>query len=56
MNIAKRLHRLEDFLPRARAIEELSDDELAEVITGIPGTNSDELTDDYLIKRSESQK
>lgn len=47
-NIKKRIEKLENRSPRQRTIEELSDDELAELVTGVPGTKSDDLTDEYL--------
>ncbi len=55
MSIEKRLHRLEDYCPKQRTVKDLSDDELAEVITGIPGTKREDLTDDDLKKTQESQ-
>ena len=49
MSLEKRVQKLEDRTPRRRRTNrEMTDDELAEIITGIPGTKSDDLTDDYL--------
>lgn len=48
MSLKRRLHKLENYFPKQRTVKDLSDDELAEVITGIPGTKSDDLTDEYL--------
>ena len=49
MSLEKRVQKLEDRAPRRRRTNrEMTDDELAEIITGIPGTKSDDLTDDYL--------
>ena len=48
MSIEKRIQKLENRSPRQRTIEEMTNDELAELITGIPGTKFDDLTDEYL--------
>ena len=48
MTIKKRLDRLEDYCPKQRTVEEMTSDELAELVTGIPGTKFDDLTDEYL--------
>ena len=48
MSLKKRLDRLEDYCPKQRTVKDLSDDELAEIITGIPGTKGDDLADEYL--------
>ena len=48
MSFEKRLHRLEDYCPKRRRIEEMTNDELVELVTGIPGTKFDDLTDEYL--------
>ena len=48
MSIEKRIQKLENRSPRQRTIEEMTNDELAELVTGIPGTKFDDLTDEYL--------
>ena len=48
MNIQSRLDKLENYCPKQRRIEDMTDNELAELVTGIPGTKSDDLTDEYL--------
>lgn len=48
MSLEKRLDRLEDYCPKQRTVEEMTNDELAELVTGIPGTKFDDLTDEYL--------
>ena len=48
MSLEKRLNRLEDYCPKNRRIEDMTNDELAELVTGIPGTKFDDLTDEYL--------
>ena len=48
MSLEKRLDRLEDYYPKQRTVEDLSNDELAELVTGIPGTKFDDLTVKYL--------
>jgi len=48
MSLEKRLDRLEDYCPKQRTVEEMTSDELAEMVTGIPGTKFDDLTDEYL--------
>ncbi|MFC1968852.1 hypothetical protein ACFLVX_05685 [Chloroflexota bacterium] len=47
-NIEKRLDRLEGYYPKQRTVEEMTSDELAELVTGIPGTKFDDLTVEYL--------
>ena len=48
MSLEKRLHRLEDHCPKQRTVKDMTDNELAELITGIPGTKSEDLTEEYL--------
>ena len=48
MSLEKRLHRLEDYCPKQRPIEEMTSDQLAELVTDILGTKFDDLTDEYL--------
>ena len=48
MSLEKRLDRLENYYPKQRTVEEMTSDELAELITGIPGTKFDDFTDEYL--------
>ena len=48
MSLEKRLDRLEGYCPKQRTVEEMASDELAELITGIPGTKFDDLTEEYL--------
>ena len=48
MKIKKRVDRLGGYCPKQRAVEDLSNDELAELVTGIPGPKFDDLTDEYL--------
>ena len=36
MSLEKRLDRLGDYCPKQRRIEDMTDDELAELVTGIP--------------------
>ena len=57
MSLEKRLHRLEDYCPKQKTVEDLTNDELAELVTGIPGTKFNDLTDEYLqaiVKRREA--
>jgi len=56
MSLKKRLHKLESYSPEQRRIEDLSDDELAEFITGTPGTKSDDITDGYLQAIAKGEK
>ena len=58
MSIEKRIQKLENRSPRQRTIEEMTNDELAELVTGIPGTKFDNLTDEYLqaVARGEQPK
>jgi len=55
MNLQKRIDRLESHHPRQRRIEDLSSNELAELVTGIEGVELDAVSDEYLeaIVRSE---
>lgn len=48
MSLEKRLKRLENRHPKQRTVEEMTDNELAELVTGIPGTKFDDLTNEYL--------
>ena len=48
MSLEKRIQKLENRHSRQRTIEEMTSDELAELVTGIPGTKFDDLTDEYL--------
>ena len=48
MSLEKRLDRLEGYCPKQRRIEDMTNDELAELVTGVPGTKFDDLTDEYL--------
>ena len=48
MSLEKRLDRLESYYPKQRTVEDLTNDELSELVTGIPGTKFDDLTDEYL--------
>lgn len=48
MSIEKRIERLENQHPRRRRIEELTSNELAELITGVKGTKADDLSIEYL--------
>jgi len=42
MSLEKRLGRLEGYCPKQRTVEDLSNDELTELVTGIPGTKFDD--------------
>lgn len=48
MNLEKRLGKLESYCPRRRRIEDLSDNELAELVTGIEGVELDAVSNEYL--------
>ncbi len=48
MSLEKRLYRLENRYPRQRTIKEMTNGELVELITGMLGIKTDELTDEYL--------
>ena len=48
MSLEKRLDRLEGYCPKQRTVEEMTSDELAELVTGIQGIKFDDLTDEYL--------
>ena len=48
MNIQSRLDKLENYCPKQRTVKDMTDNELAELITGIPGTKSEDLTEEYL--------
>lgn len=50
MSLEKRLDRLEDYCPKHRTIEDMTDDELAQLITGNPEAKASDLTDDILRK------
>ena len=50
MSLERRIQKLENRFPRRRRTNrEMTDDELAEIITGIPGTKADDLSDDFLL-------
>jgi len=48
MTIKKRLDRLEDYCPKQRTVKDMTDDELAQLITGNPDAKASDLTDEYL--------
>jgi hypothetical protein len=51
MNIEKRLHRIKESLNKGHAdLWDMTDDELAQVITGNPKTKASDLTAEYLEK------
>lgn len=45
MSLEKRLNRLEDYCPKQRQIEEMTSDELAQLITGNPDAKAADLSD-----------
>lgn len=45
MSLEKRIRELENWVPRRRATKDMTDDELAELITGKRDTEADDLTD-----------
>lgn len=48
MNLKNRLDKLERGYRKRWTVKNMTDDGLAELVTGIPGTKSDNLTDEYL--------
>ena len=48
MKLEKRIRELEGRYPKGRRPEDLTDDELAQVITGDPSAKSSDLTDEEL--------
>jgi len=49
MSLEKRIEKLENKTPRRqRTVEEMTDDELTELVTSIPGYKFEDLTDEYL--------
>ena len=56
MSLKKRLDRLEGYYPKQRTVEEMTSDELAEMVTGIPGTKAVDLTDEYLQAVAKGEK
>ncbi len=47
-DLEKRIERLENRHPKQRTVKDMTDNELAELITGIAGTKAVDLTDEYL--------